>query len=301
MSEKTNNPINDVINDYHKSINVKKNGNNYDKQPKRIKEMIDNIEICKRYDISSISVNHPLWEYISKTVGGVSKESNKTYLEHTGVVFDNYSNNFHIFPSDKGTYDELSDEFTNLRAIIRKNLMNYNNLSQKGRITRGGGYQFKLFRNIEEKMNVANQERLSGKNLYRFVEFKCEGISYTINFMRYTCNDKGEVGCTMRAIQFHKDAGDINRGEEGFEICYTSNDENYDKNNLGGLKTTKRTIGRGKGKPFINVCYNPPIEYPGPNPNKEQIEELIDHFLYFIENSDKIAIDEKVPAINSND
>ena len=117
--------------------------------------------------------------------------------------------------------------------------------------------------------------------IYKFVEVKHNNVSYTINFMRYMCDKNGVVGCTMCAIQFHKakivsNKSPINCGKNGFEICYTKSDEDYECcTNSNG-----------------NVCFNPPVKFPTPDQNDEynpkEIDDIIKHFLVFIELSSRI-------------
>ena len=119
--------------------------------------------------------------------------------------------------------------------------------------------------------------------------------------MRYTCSAKGVVGCTMRAIQFHKisNGKHINKGG----VCYTKTDKDS--------KTTDRIDDyyqtTADANENVNVCYNPPVDYPSVINSKkndknskkiefndEQINTIIDWFKFFIENKgDKKALEEK--------
>lgn len=207
--------------------------------------------------------------------GLTAGEKSETYLDYVAVVFDDRTYNFHIFPSHKKTCEILSNEFTELRNNIIDILIN------KGLCaTRSGSGDFKRFDNIQI---ACKKEERFGKNIYRFVEIEKNNVSYSINFMRYTCDDeKGMVGCTMRAVQFHKarmggkNKGYINYGEnDAFSICYTKTDADGEK----------RSNDAG------NICYNPPVDYPfidlGAEERKKRISSIVEEFIDFIEREDK--------------
>ena len=126
--------------------------------------------------------------------------------------------------------------------------------------------------------------------IYKFVEVVKDEFSYTLNFMRYTYDENGKVGCTMRAIQFHKaqinghknskkNEGYINMdNDNNFAICYTETD----KDSNDGVDKSKYSETNG-----INVCYNPPVKWPFENLDEKEknkrIEDIVDWFVDFVE------------------
>lgn len=266
MSKDINEAINDYLNDLKDRKNnykiiIKKTG---DKE--RAKDETGMVPLNDKwnrfYDIKPIEEDHPLFRYVNNKVylRKDDIEGVDTYLVYAGVVFDDHSKNFHIFPADKAEYDKLQDEFKYLKVSIIKEMENY---SEFGKVKSGGG-SFDLFENIKTVMS--DKAEIGDKNIYQYIEVKKDGISYSINFMRYTCNAESIVGCTMRAIQFHKDTGKINLGG----VCYPQTDKDFDFN----------TNSNG------HVCYNPPVEWPTDGSSwNDQIEEIIGRFLDFIDNN----------------
>ena len=130
---------------------------------------------------------------------------------------------------------------------------------------------------------------------FKFIEVFYKNAYYSINFMRYTCDNNGTVGCTMREIQFHTDGGSINIGNEGFNICYPSDDKDNNFKKINSYVTQNRKKIERK-----NICYNPPVSYPNHEimtklVNNEklnkveeknlnnQIQDIINCFIQFIE------------------
>ena len=264
-----------------------------------VNSIMDTYLISRRYDLRQINHKHPLWGNVSKIIKLHINDDNPvdTYFDYAGVVFDDSSYNFHIFPKDKDIYRELSQEFLKLQDKLCKYIAEENvELPNKATLKKksGGNWPFVRFENIEEIVMVSNDKKFSvefkeGKiihyNIYHYVTVNYNNAYYTINFMRYTCDSKGVVGCTMRAIQFHKSYGNINKAN-GFNICYTLNDENntYKSIIYNVAKNNEEIICE-------NVCYNPPVQYPFNDLNEKEktdrIENIIDWFIYFIEKEGK--------------
>ena len=102
--------------------------------------------------------------------------------------------------------------------------------------------------------------------------------------MRYICAINGVVGCTMRAIQFHKYLGAINKDDKGaFNICYPLDD----KDGTIGLQYFQNQRGEYSG----NICCNPPVNYPilGEHDYEDQISDVIGYFIEFINNQQEIC------------
>ncbi len=264
--------INTIIKEYRKDINLFKKGTYLGEK--------NYINVENGYDISELNEKHPLWEHVSKTIGGVPINKNKTYLDYAAVVFDDHSHNFHVFPEDKDTYRKLSQDFLELQIKLCEYIERENVKLPNGAILKkksGGDYPFVRLEKIEELKKVSNDIRLSIElidgeikhhNLYHYVTLYHKDIYYTINFMRYIYDAKGIVGCTMRAIQFHKDTGKINLGG----VCYPQTDKDFDFN----------TNNNG------HICYNPPVEWPTAGSSwNDQIVEIIGRFLDFVDNNEK--------------
>jgi len=230
-----------------------------------------------------------------------SKKTYKTYKKYSSVVFDHNSYNFHIFPAYSKGRESLSIEFANIRDSICKTLQepkkNYDLKFDFYKTTRKRAYQGEYggegsVGSISALSNL--EDSPDGNGIYKyFPATKCQEanelnndsekgnveISYSINFMRYTCN-KGVVGCTMRAIQFHKDGGSINRGLNGFEICYTSDDQPNSHKQINSYITQKRTKYK-----IQHVCYNPPVDWPKEENGEytqADINKIINRFIHFI-------------------
>ncbi len=253
--------------------------------------IIEDYLLSRKYDLNPIDCEHPLWQNISeKTKIYVEKNDENlvydcvdTYLNFAGVVFDDDSYNFHIFPLNKDIYNGLSEEFRKLRNNIREKINDNKKFLNIAKLKGSGTGRFTLFQNVENAINEDDEKRLSEKNIYQYVAMEKDGAFYSINFMRYTCDENNMVGCTMRAIQFHKECiKGINKGknENGkvvFDICYpnTADDGARSINSAG------------------NVCYNPPVEWPNKQPfdtnattykfEEDLIKKIIDGFIYFIE------------------
>lgn len=220
------------------------------------------------------------------------------------AVYDNRSCNFHIFPNCVIKCGNLSEEFENLRSII------IDKLSKKGEnnqhewvncetqedfsskiknaktnlnkyLIKGSGTG-KTFTRLSESLKNCScpekEKRISNTKLYKYIDVYYKEYHYILNFMRYTCNENGVVGCTMRAIQFHKFYSNINKAN-GFNICYTINDEDNKYK-----KSIKYNI-RKKENQYENVCYNPPVEYPFKDSGDKEgkITEIVNRFIFFIE------------------
>ena len=226
----------------------------------------------KGYDIAPIADKHPLEPYISKTVNGC-----ETYLTHACVVFDTGRYNFHIFPQNSREFIRLIKEIKSARSAILGALENV--LSSNGIILDKGfgskGYINRLrdSKFLEEckKINLNEKINLNTDGLYKAIRVAQGKYCYYIVFMRYICDEKGKVGAKIPAIQFHKDTGNINQGDSGFEICYPQTDKDFDFNiNSNG-----------------HICYNPPVDWPRIDEKTGQydtndINEIIGRFLDFI-------------------
>lgn len=258
---------------------------------KKINTVMDTYLYSRKYDLRRIDCEHPLWQNISKKIKINANDGNEeivdTYLEYAGVVFDDCSYNFHIFPKNKKIYKALSEEFVALREGI------INGLKKKIEATNKGSGRFTLFQNVERIVGVVPENKMSENNIYQYVNVEREGVSYTLNFMRYTCDEQGKIGCTMRAIQFHKSRGYINKAN-GFNICYTINDEDEK------YESIKYNIVKKKKEDHCeNVCYNPPVDWPNAQAfdvgattykfEEDTINKIIDYFLDFIEKEGKIC------------
>lgn len=288
MSEQRNNPINEKINQLANFLDV-----------------LDNVD-------DHVRINN---------VDG-SQISERTYKALSEVVFDAGTYNFHIFPVNNQLCRELSDDFKQVRQDIIKeittgeyggityiaqpqNKEQYDKASDKKQIYiykhhkqpdwyggPGFGEPFTKLTNAEKKHGIATSECMGSiVHLYRFVEIYYKGAYYTINFMRYTCNKKGIVGCTMRAIQFHKATYkygarmNCNVSKE-FEICYTRDVESERRN------TIPKAV-KGEKQKYTSVCYNPPVDYPFADLDKKEynkrIVEIVREFINFIESEGKLA------------
>lgn len=255
MSNQTNNPINIKIN-----------------QMMTLTDVLDQIS-----ETVKINIDNKQTEEVS------------AYKNSPEVVFDSNSYNFHIFPIDQEKRKQISREFADVRDCICKKMNEifsneqidfaFNFVLAKKKVN-DYYYQGEV-RGNGSRGNMLALERIEGNNakdgngIYKYIEITKEKKSYTINFMRYICDAKGIVGCTMRAIQFHKDTGKINKGDSGFEICYPETDKDFDFNiNSNG-----------------NICYNPPVDWPRVDEETGQydnndIDEIIGRFLDFIDNSE---------------
>lgn len=263
---------------------------------KRINAVMGTYLLSRKYDLRPIDCEHPLWHNISKKIKINTNDGNKkivdTYLEYAGVVFDDDSYNFHLFPAVKKEYDKLAEEYVSLKTKIIKKIKNNPRIVNKLTVKSCGG-AFRLFQNVEQSIGVPPENKMSGNNIYQYVKVEIKGVSYTLNFMRYTCDEQGKIGCTMRAIQFHKSRGYINKAN-GFNICYTINDEDeeYESIKYNIVKTKKEDHCE-------NVCYNPPVDWPNAQAfdvgattykfEEDTINKIIDYFLDFIEKEGKIC------------
>ena len=289
---------NELVNNYLKKLKDEKN--TYKENLKRTNATKESDQPSTYYDKSTLTDESTL--KISNTINGVANK-NETYKHITAVVFDDNSYNFHIFPNDIETYNDLVIKFTTLQKLLKNhkhlikklNEINANNSDSSFSVSNhGSGNHFVRFnhiktylenydKNIEKEEtgeNAVNASRTG--NLYKYLEVtknekgKKKEIIYRLNFMRYTCDKNGEIGCTMQQLQFHKITTDhINKGKNGvFDICYTTTDQD--------------------GEAFINsaknICYNPPVPYPVKDSENydQQIDTLINHFVEFIEKTVKL-------------
>ncbi len=299
--------INKVINEYLGELKTRKD--NFKKEQQYLFNTTDIIQKNSTlYDGGKIKKGHILNGHISTIIGGVPEDEDGTYLDCAGVVFDEDSMNFHIFPKCAVECEKLADEFSKVREEIinkfensqytygfilcsakqAKNLEN----EQKCLLNNCGKGGFTRLDNIRAAVDVNMQNDIPQTvDIYKYVLVRFNEADYTINFMRYTCN-KGVVGCTMRKIQFHKTTFGNNReklnynANKEFEICYTQNDNDYDEQkNPGGVNTIPKTLENGT-QTYTSVCYNPPIVYPGdPNDSdfNNQIADIVNCFIQFIE------------------
>lgn len=250
MSEKN---INEAVNEY--LTKRKELINEYDNDVKEYEK--ESAIVSKRihYDVREIS-NSELKGHISEMIA----INVPVYNKYAGIVFDPGSYNFHVFPKQEKICAQLKHEFDLLReALIKKLPKDFSITSE------GSGNNFALYNNILQAVNKKEPRSMIYK--YITVKYKKEE-KYTINFMRYTCNN-GVVGCTMRAIQFHKGL-QVNKGlKNQFQMCYPETDQNFDY----------RYNDAGK------ICYNPPVSYPQLSNNefkKDDIESIVTHFKAFI-------------------
>ena len=307
-------------NNFNKQINeylsdVKKCVSNYKEMIK--KNNIDKESVIKKtgviplrdnskrfYDIRKIENGHKLSKLINKNVflGKEDKNGVVTYLKYAGVVFDDDSYNFHIFPNEKKCYvgdkgTRLNEQYTAIQSAL-KNKLKYkiSELCSKhieDEETRFllknlaiskicvGNPNFKLMGNILALMEQGSAEKLLSsddiKIFCRYVGLETLTSSYYIQLMRLTCKEYKQVGCTLCAIQFHKECiKGINKGknENGkvvFDICYpnTADDEDRSTNSAG------------------NVCYNPTVFWPRFNEKTKKysdtdIGDIINKFINFI-------------------
>ena len=292
---------NELVSNYLKKLKDEKN--TYKENLKRTNATKESVQPRPYYDKSTLTDESTL--KISNTINGVANK-NETYKHITAVVFDDNSYNFHIFPNDIKTYNDLVSKFTTLQKLLKNhkhltkklNEMNANNSDSSFSVSGGGtGNNFARFNHIKTALknsdkNIENEESEKNAvntsrtgNLYKYLEVietpknengNKKNIIYRLNFMRYTCDKNGEIGCTMQQLQFHKITTDhINKGKNGvFDICYTTTDQD--------------------GEAFINsaknICYNPPVPYPVKDSENydQQIDTLINHFVEFIEKTAKM-------------
>lgn len=259
-----------------------------------INKTIKNYSISLKYDLRPIDKNHPLHEHINKEVNLGNGETTDTYLKYAGVVFDADTKNFHIFPECIEKRKNLSRDFAKIRDAICFNLADKTfplNFSHHFNITEEskkkfknlnerhydelGGYCKGIINKAGSSGNIKALEAIEGNNakegngIYKYIDIPYNGYTYRLNFMRYFYNNNGKIGCTMRAIQFHKIRfKGINQGKGAFDICYpsTDKDDDFRTNNAG------------------NICYNPPVVFPTANSENynEQITKIANCFIKFI-------------------
>ena len=324
MCDQTNNPINEIINKYFSDL--ENNIENFEKTKNNIKSKVGILGYTY-YDICPINKNHSLNNYISKTIYGLNPNENKdnaTYAEHAGIVFDDGTYNFHIFPNNNDTCNNLSNEYAKLRtklliAIYEKLISNdcdkkikngfeknykkcidqYENekKAQKEYSLWGGKGVGQSFKRYNHVIAASNQPTTLNCLIYKFIEIEIDKISYTINFMRYTCDENGVVGCTMRAIQFHKDDGCINKdSNQQLNICYPNTYKKRKKFSICYPKNADNgNIGTNSAG---NICYNPPVKWPKKGEEwNNQINDIVESFLDFIINNEKYLQKAKIDSI----
>lgn len=241
------------------------------------------------YDSNELTDLHPISKNIDKNIIINENDSLRivpSYRAVAKVVFDFNSKNFHIFPADREERKKLSRDFARIRDNICLKLSKITkplDFSKQINVNKNFVLDTKFYDTLTEHCkgeiggsgsegNILAFKDEDGNGLYKFIEIRLENISYTINFMRYVCDLNGVVGCTMRAIQFHKDTGKINLGG----ICYPQTNKDFDFNANSNQ----------------HVCYNPPVTWPKFNEetgnyNQDDITNIIDWFIYFIEKKGK--------------
>lgn len=249
--------------------------------------------MCKTKEINSF-INESLQvqnvcKYVDDNVK-IEGEKIKTYKKYPTVVFDSKTFNFHIFPLDTKICEQLLNEYKDLREKIIELIYNKykKDIESVEQYQKGNDKkQLIIKRNTRTNKLMGPgsngsirglsclEKNRAGNGLYKYVEIYYKGNYYTINFMRYTCGEN-KVGCTMRAIQFHKGQY-VNKGNCGIDICYpeTDGDNDCKKNNAG------------------NICYNPPVNFPEGDNIDKQLDNIVGRFLDFVENEGSIANNEK--------
>ena len=213
------------------------------------------------YDNNEIIDNHPLNKHIA----------DGAYKTYASVVFDTKTYNFHIFPSNIGECEILVKEFLSLIEEFKKRSEQLKTELNIKKIKFGNG--------TISALNKIDSSMPNG--IFKYIEIVYNNQYYSINFMRYTCKDN-VVGCTMRAIQFHKNE---TKYINGLGICYpeTDDDNTY-------KKIISSTVEKQKHKEKIieayeNICYNPPVVWPTDDKGEweqDKIEDIVNCFIAFI-------------------
>ena len=293
---KKNNTINEAVNEYLKNITENK-----------FKTVNDTY--LKNYISNQL--------YISPS-NSEQRQTFNTYKELAGVVFDDRTYNFHIFPNNHNECKILSNKHEILQKELEKNLITQlskplNKISEESTLTlyknllestiiKGNG-TFPRMRNIEKEVDnidINTKATITSEivRLFnRYVGIATKTANYYIHPMRFTYGTNEEsqlpqVGCTFREIQFHKEIRPINKAKPSkkleFDICYPESDNNYlFHKNSGG-----------------NICFNPPVNYPLDDENNisndEEIEDIIYHFIYFVENNENFTTPFNIELYQNN-
>ncbi len=269
----------------------------------KIDIIIEDYLLSRKYDLSPIDCEHPLWQNISKkTKIYVGKNDENlvydcvdTYLNCAGVVFDDHSKNFHIFPNNKDDLHWLNAEYSKIQNLIWKEIRKEQYSWLKDFKISKGNNSFPRMNNIEKAdTNLKTDNEITADDVKIFntyVSIDYNNSCYCLHLMRLTCSETGEVGCTMRSIQFHKQIHlknkkgeyvkgllDINKDKDGrFDICYPQTDKDIRQSSITSDYHKENNAG--------NVCFNPPISLPNKNfiLNDKTLKEIINWFIYFIE------------------
>lgn len=198
---------------------------------------------------------------------------NKLSENDYGCIFDDRTNNFHLYPyEEKNILEEMSKCISDILDELKKNPkieIVETKTSLKKRINEEIGEKILIYTNNESGGYLKYNGKTVSK-LYRYITAYKDNAIYELNFMRYFCDKENRVNCIINAIQYDR----IIENNSAKLLKKTINQD--------GMKYPTTYRNQHQLKEIImnnkkeNFCYNPPVKF-------DNTKKLAENFISFIE------------------